>query len=781
MSNEPLFPFQMNLLKVKRVLPQKQDCLTILFVIQGNVTVYVNGETIKLLPDDVYLVNPSDEYQLISEESNLILNLQISREKIEFYLKKNWYPKFACYSDIGNTTVEKSRQFKKIREILVHLMVAYFKENPEYEFEVNQYLFSLLSYLVKEFQEKTETFDLPIKNITDEKVLRIVGLINQNYSQPISLERVAQDEFISYSHLSRSFKKNMGMTFTEYVNQVRLMHAAEELKTTKQSVLKIALNNGFANAKIFHKVFRKKFGETPMNYRKMHDTDKRLVIASDEVSLFTEQKGEQALQELSKYLVEKDIADENAVIKETNEFSIDSTYTYTTCYRQAKKIINIGPIIEGSGERVQKELSELQRELHFDLIQFTGFFQETEVAAPNRILSDYVLNNYWFDFLQEINLIPMVQLILPKGIETRQEVHDWCLNQLDLVKHFINRYSSGVVTQWYFEWVLEAKGENTLEQEAYLFFQKQIKSILPKSKVGFLTLTSLSTEEIKEMQNYFQIVRNNQCFPDFLTFHADPTILANDLEHTMKQKIDFQNYHRDSLKIIQKTVEAYDFPAVEIFMTDWNTLVGEGDILAGTFFRSALILEVILELSNEISGIGFWLNIKIKERVTLKRQDHCLSVFLYGKLKRPLYFAMFFLQKIGQEIIETGPGYMLTKEGEEVQLLVYNPCYIKPLYSVNNFLVQNQTKHWTIRLKGLIQGDYLVRHYSLDKDHGGIYNDWLRVGGYKELDQELIEHLEKKIMPKFELLKEPVEGGIYQFTTDLTINACQLYCLKPLL
>lgn len=81
MKNELLFPFQMNLLKVKRILPQKNDRLTILFVIQGSVQLTVNGVGIHLLPDDIYLVNPSEEYQLTSDESNLILNLQISREK----------------------------------------------------------------------------------------------------------------------------------------------------------------------------------------------------------------------------------------------------------------------------------------------------------------------------------------------------------------------------------------------------------------------------------------------------------------------------------------------------------------------------------------------------------------------------------------------------------------------------------------------------------------------------------------------------------------------------
>ena len=77
------------------------------------------------------------------------------------------------------------------------------------------------------------------------------------------------DEFgVSPNYLGRLFKKDMGMSVQEYINEVRLKHVLLELKETEDSAKDIAERNGFIRASnYFYTYFKKKVGVTPQMYR----------------------------------------------------------------------------------------------------------------------------------------------------------------------------------------------------------------------------------------------------------------------------------------------------------------------------------------------------------------------------------------------------------------------------------------------------------------------------------------------------------------------------------
>ncbi|HPJ01132.1 MAG TPA: hypothetical protein PLN65_09970, partial [Enterococcus sp.] len=62
-----------------------------------------------------------------------------------------------------------------------------------------------------------------------------------------------------------------------------------------------------------------------------------------------------------------------------------------------------------------------------------------------------------------------------------------------------------------------------------------------------------------------------------------------------------------------------------------------------------------------------------------------------------------------------------------------------------------------------------------DKDHGGIYNDWLRLGGLSEMDEEMVAYLKKKIRLCFEAEIKDMMGES-AIKEALLFNACRLLC-----
>lgn len=774
------FPFHLTLAKVSYAPPKISEGITLFLVLSGSLQVIMANQKYQLLSDDLLVINPLQQYQLKSTEKNLFLSLRISRKPLIPDLKDNWMPYIEC-----STVDAKEGQREKLQELredLVHLMAAYFKQNQENELEVYQYLFTVLTHLAKSFQKNIVPRPQVTSMLTDSWMNELVEQIQKEYDQPLSLEKLAKSSGVSYYHLSRSFKKQLGLTFTEYLNQIRLVHATESLLVTTQPVIKVALNNGFSNVKNFHQLFKKKYGLTPANYRKKYSLTQEQVSQSIEKTDYQEIIGQAALQELAKYLAEKDIDDENAAIQQKLELILPEKCQPP--YHQSKKIIKIGPANEGLANGVQRELCMLQKDLAFDLVQFEGFCEETNFDHDVLLVSEYILNNQWFDFLVKIQLKPMIQLFLPENYQSREAAQLWCDKQLKIIRHFLNRYGMKEVNQWYFQWSLpKTSGSwNAENYWAYHYFYRKLKQLVQDCKLGLMSVRSLEEREYLQYQRFIAEQKSQNCLPDFISFHADPyTSDTVKGEHAVR----FKEYQQEILSRVKAVIQMTQKELLlewkpELFLTDWNTLVGEGNTFSGTFFRSALILESIVELSTKVSGIAFWLNIKVKERQTHLREDSSLSVFLYEELKRPLFFSLRFLNHLQGELVACGDGYILTRDQDQFQLLLYNSSYLDPLYSVDTFQVQYQTKKVAIHLKNLPYGDYLIREYVLDKDHGGIYNDWIRVGGQVEIDYELQKYLEQKILPKFELQKERISADGYRLESTLTLNACKLYLFQPL-
>lgn len=774
-------PFHLSLMKVSDVPARMSEDLTLFLMLSGSMTVTTGEKEYRLESDDLLVINPLHQYQVKSSDKNLLLYLRISRKPLTANFKENWLP----YIDCSSLEDRSKEEFKKLRALLAHLMAAYFKKSGENELEVYQHLFSVLNYLVKKFKKDQNLLPQLKQETTDDRINNVLEQIQKEYDQPISLESLAENSGMSYYHLSRLFKKQVGMTFTAYLNQIRLMHATEALVSTTNSVIKIALDSGFSNPKHFHQVFKKQHGVTPASYRKKYSLTKTQENKTVEPEDYQEITGAAALQELAKYLVEKDIEDENATIEQKIELSV--TDRSKSAYQTSKKIIKIGPAGEGLARGVQRELCILREELAFDFVQFEGFCEETNFENDVLLVSEYILNNQWFDFLIKIQLKPMIQLFLPEDYTDKKEVQLWCDKQIKIIRHFLNRYGREEVEQWYVQWSLP-KGSGQWSEEnrwGYHYFYRKLKQLIPSVKIGLMSLRSLAEKEYQQYQAFVEEQSKQRCLPDFISFHADPyaTEAIKD-EHALH----FKDYQQELLARVKSVVSTYadvkkqqaSSWEPELFLTDWNTLVGEGNTFSGTFFRSALILESILELSKKVTGIAFWLNIKVKERQTYVREDSSLSVFLYEGLRRPLFFSLRFLNHLKGEVVASGSGYMLTQNQGQYQLLLYNSSYLDPLYSVDTFQVRYQTKKLLIQLNGLPQGDYLIREYVLDKDHGGIYNDWIRIGGQAELDRELQSYLEQKIAPKFELKKESITNTGYELEATLTLNACQLYLLQPL-
>ena len=107
------------------------------------------------------------------------------------------------------------------------------------------------------------------RNIRHTRVfIKAKEFIWGNYNQEISLKKIAEAVGINPFYLSHLFRKEMGISFLEYLTSVRISIAKKLLKQTNLSIIEICLEVGYQDPSHFAKVFKKKEGIHPTEYRK---------------------------------------------------------------------------------------------------------------------------------------------------------------------------------------------------------------------------------------------------------------------------------------------------------------------------------------------------------------------------------------------------------------------------------------------------------------------------------------------------------------------------------
>ena len=98
------------------------------------------------------------------------------------------------------------------------------------------------------------------------------------FDKNITLAEVAKLTNMTAVSFSRFFKTRTGMTFIDSVTEMRMGHACRMLIDTTQSVAEIAYNTGFNNISNFNRIFKKKKGCTPKEFRENYSYVSRIFI-----------------------------------------------------------------------------------------------------------------------------------------------------------------------------------------------------------------------------------------------------------------------------------------------------------------------------------------------------------------------------------------------------------------------------------------------------------------------------------------------------------------------
>lgn len=184
----------------------------------------------------------------------------VTTNKININYLKNFY--YTTLSSINNIRIsvsaaEVDKKHEEGKDIASLLKLIEKSESTE---ELN----SLLEEVAIKIASKVNNFN----NKSIKLILRkALDYIQEHYSEQVTLNEVAENIYVSTFYISRMFKKELGKSFVDYLNDVRIEKAKELLKDVKYKTYEVAEIVGISDPHYFSKLFKKYSGMTPSEYR----------------------------------------------------------------------------------------------------------------------------------------------------------------------------------------------------------------------------------------------------------------------------------------------------------------------------------------------------------------------------------------------------------------------------------------------------------------------------------------------------------------------------------
>ena len=796
--------------------------LELLIVIEGGVTITVGNEKSNLEIDDVYLVNANQIHDLHAENATIIA-IQIKPE-----LLKNVPPEFkATHYKCDSTHDIDATHYAPIRDIVAKLLKLNL-DGGKYIRLMNESLFYNLIYeLYANFADGTLiNQEDAFKQLS--RLNKILALINSEYDKRLTLENIAERVFVSPPYLSKFFKQSMGISLSDYIKTTRLHYATNDLLHLDYSIEVIAQNNGFPNTRSFVEAFKEKYNILPSVWRKENATGIKEYVpqSKDKSTSYYENDSLTMHLSLSRFINTyllgtgtvtpvKQVADSIHVIKPA------APQVYSLNY---KRFIGISRAKELLYATVRDQLIETQRNMRFDFIKMHSILDDDLFVytedMDGKPIYNFNLIDQIFDFLVSIRLKPLVQFSFMPGalaldnnrrlfnehaiISEPNDMAKWYDLIRQFVNHLVSRYSYDIVKTWLFTVWNEPGISNTIfglkSDEAYLNLYKStydaVKSISSEFTFGGPAEFAAYGKDDNWLLNFLMYAKNAGCRPDFVTAHYYDIDLSD--EFFRKRK--FQNSlwlspdpdsfgkHLDMLNHELKEIGYGDTP---LYITEWNSTTSHKDLLSDTCFKSAYIIKNAIQISSRINGLCYWLLTDLHEEHQLSPQifHGGLGLFTVNGIRKPSYYALLFMSRLGKNVIYCNDGVIVTENGSDTIVLLYNYHHYSLTYARDIGINVSYTDRYSafpdkgkknIDLEfSHLNGKFVITEQYVNRNHGSAFDNFAKMGAIEPMTINDRDFLFNTSVPQIK--KSHCTGSPLKISVSLDAFEIRLINIQPII
>lgn len=236
--------------------PAVRKSFMIHYITAGKGIYRVNGKTYYLKKGDAFLICPGEEIFYQADKSNPWCYAWIGMQGI----KINDYLQRTTLSDSPIIHYSKDEQ---LSFLYIKLAKAYSNNIKGRDLILNSILYEFLHFLVENFPNENHN-----TNHDEEYIQECIAYCFNNLDKKVQVQDIAEYLGLNRSHLTRLFKKHLGVSLKEYIWTTKINEADKLLRETNLSIKIIARSVGFDDQLYFSRFYKEKKGITAKEYRK---------------------------------------------------------------------------------------------------------------------------------------------------------------------------------------------------------------------------------------------------------------------------------------------------------------------------------------------------------------------------------------------------------------------------------------------------------------------------------------------------------------------------------
>lgn len=720
-------PVVWNVYALEEALPLQESSYYLLYLIEGSLTVRTRQGSCHLRGGDLLMVIPEDQGELIPEEKakTVLIDMEDTfvREAMGTF----------CPVFLLNTAVSH-RDCADLERLIYRLLSQ--KAGAEHDRLLQSSLIYELLFLLK------TSYLLPMEGestnaAADPRRDRLARYLSLHYGERLTLEDTAAQFGLTPQYFARYFKKTFGVTFLDYLTELRLRHACRELMAGGADVTAVAFSNGFTNLTSFYQAFRRAYGCAPGQFRERQRDAPGLKTISPEEAL--------PILEAHRHL---EATENNApLISEKMTVQLHRPFSHSW-----EEILNLGSAMNLMKWNFLHQVADVvqKRGIGFRYIRVSGVLSE-------RLSPQIRPGEYDFSFLERMLIsimenrgLPMLELAelsrwsssddmsirFQSGTPYEGSMEEWLEKLKTTLLWLRNRWGPEHTTGWRFSLFADSAPDYDSEPEKQNVYCRRfresvrlIKSILPGAEVGGPGVDI--GMPLEEFRHLITAMTETGPHPDFITLTMYPSYMEvsrTPLKRVLRPCYEPAFAREQKLRQILGWLGEQGWASVPVYVVGASSELLMGRETSDSCHRAAWFAGKCL--SCDVAGLACFGFSDLEDICS----DHRPELFggrgmlTQHELPKPILYAHEMLRQLGPELIRRSENYIVTTDGAGTYaIFMHNRkelsrryCDSGPDISLSDSFEDGQNLRLRLLLEQLEPGTYTLETIILNERHGSI-------------------------------------------------------------
>ncbi len=664
-------------------------------------------------------------------------------------------------------------------------------------------LTGILITLLDAYAVKAET---PAEgSYTTERIRAILTYINDHYTEKLTLTDMASHLGIHPQYFSTFFSRQFQTGFAEYLAEYRVHASMNQLLNSDESILNIALQNGFSNHKTYGAAFQKLYHTSPTKYRKARRTQPAQPQEQPQEQAAANAKDAPGTFSFLQQFLSGNLFFDTSVTKQKQElsFSAELLSSQGTQYEHLH-FYTIGRALACLRQDIQQQMLRAREDLHVDYFRIRDIFSdalyvyfETDEKEP---IYNWQTLDQAIDFILSTGAKPFPEIsYMPEKLASKRQygglqfrpnvsapksMEKWQALIRQFLLHYATRYGMEEVESWYFDfWTspdlsLKMAYWNESMEEFFLFYKATYDvfyEINPRLRLGTPNFSTI--EGFPWYEAFFAFCNVHSLKPAFVSFHAygcdivDPGDLAMDLNTVDGRMFSVTNQDQVFvfLQRLHGLMDRYGISSLPVIVSDFNLNFLPTDLIRDTCYMTSYLAHTTFQTLGQVLTLGHWCLSDISEDAYPKQTPFWGGPGLvnYYGIKKASYTTLSLLGRMGNAVLAKGDNYLLARHKHTLQLYLYNLIPFDSFFPNLDQSLMDDTHRYGIysnaedlHLSVMLQlpkGAYYVKRCEVSREFGSAYDIWAQMGFPEAFSKDMEDYLRENTTPHITYAVQDVE------------------------